>query len=64
MQLRTKSLLRDGLILLGVLAMLTLLAIGQIAAVVLIMVPMVFLFFGKRHQNEGESDGVDESPDR
>ena len=44
----TKTILRDALILCGVLAILTLLALGQIAASVLIMVPMVFLFFGKR----------------
>jgi hypothetical protein len=47
MKPRTRSYLRDMLILTGVLAILTLLALGQIAATVLIMVPLVFLFFGK-----------------
>jgi len=45
---KTRALLRDALILVGVIAMLTLLAIGQVAATILIMVPMVFLIFGKR----------------
>ncbi len=48
MKTRTRKLVIDALTLLGVLAMLTLLARGQIAATVLIMVPMVFVLFGKR----------------
>lgn len=46
-----RRLLRDALILLGVLAILSLLAAGQIAATVLIMVPMVFLIFGERQNH-------------
>jgi len=45
---RAHKLIVDALILVGILAMLTFLARGQIAATVLIMVPMVFLMFGKR----------------
>jgi hypothetical protein len=41
-------LIKDALVLLGVLAILTLLARGQIAATVLIMMPMVFLVCGAR----------------
>jgi hypothetical protein len=48
MKPRTRKLAVDALTLLGILAILTLLAKGQIAATVLIMVPMVFLIFGKR----------------
>jgi hypothetical protein len=47
--------IRDALILIGVLAILTMLALGQIAATVLIMVPMVFLLFGKRPEQRGEN---------
>lgn len=47
MSSRTKNLLRDGLTLVGVLAILTLLAHGQIAATVLIMVPLMFVWFGR-----------------
>lgn len=46
---RIGRLIRDGLILLGVLAILTLLAHGQVAATVLILLPMVFLIFGRRN---------------
>jgi hypothetical protein len=52
---RSPSLLRDAVTLLGILAILTLLAMGQIAATVLIMVPMVFLFFGKRRQDDQDA---------
>lgn len=45
---RSRKLVVDTLTLLGILAILALLASGQIAATVLIMVPMVFLVFGKR----------------
>ena len=45
---RTRTFVKDALILCGVLAILTLLAHGQIAATVLIMLPMVFLVFGMR----------------
>jgi hypothetical protein len=51
----SRSLLRDAAILVGVLTMLTMLALGQIAATVLIMVPMVFLFFGRRPERSGEN---------
>lgn len=44
---RARRLTVDALTLLGILAVLALLAQGQIAATVLIMVPMVFLIFGK-----------------
>jgi hypothetical protein len=53
---KTRSRLRDVLILVGVLAILTLLAVGQIAATVLIMVPMVFLLFGKRPEAGDHQD--------
>jgi hypothetical protein len=46
---RARRLIRDGLTVIGVLAILTLLAHGQIAATVLIMLPMVFLIFGRRN---------------
>jgi hypothetical protein len=52
---RSASLFKDGLIALGVIATLFLLAAGQVAATVLIMVPMVFLIFGRRQ---------DKRPDR
>ncbi|MGE5155717.1 MAG: hypothetical protein ACM3ST_17110 [Bdellovibrio bacteriovorus] len=41
-------LIREALLVLGVLAILSLLAQGQVAATVLIIVPMVFLAFGRR----------------
>jgi hypothetical protein len=41
-------LIRDALLVLGVLTILSLLAHGQVAATVLILVPMVFLAFGRR----------------
>jgi hypothetical protein len=44
---RIKTLLKDTLILAGVLAILTRLALGKIAATILIMMPMVFLLFGR-----------------
>lgn len=46
---RIRRLIRDGLIAIGVLAILTLLAHGQVAATVLILLPMVFLIFGRRN---------------
>lgn len=49
MKARTQTLIKEILILAGILAILTLLAHGQIAATVLIMMPMVFLIFGNRH---------------
>lgn len=45
---KSKRLIRDVLLVLGVLATLSLLAHGQIAATVLILLPMVFLAFGRR----------------
>jgi hypothetical protein len=48
MKPRVRKLAVDASILLGVLAILTLLAQGQIAATVLVLVPMIFLVFGKR----------------
>ncbi|MFY9976133.1 MAG: hypothetical protein WAK53_17905 [Chromatiaceae bacterium] len=45
---KQRSLIRDALMVAGVLAILTLLAHGQIAATVLIMVPLVFVAFGHR----------------
>ncbi len=42
------SLLRHALTLLGFLAILFLLAAGQIAATFLIMLPLAFVIFGKR----------------
>jgi len=45
---RARKRVVDALTLLGILAILALLANGQIAATVLIMGPMVFLVFGKR----------------
>ncbi|MEA3277811.1 MAG: hypothetical protein U9Q81_21525 [Pseudomonadota bacterium] len=50
MKPHTKKLLSDALILIGILLILTLLANGQIAASVLIIMPMVFLIFGSRKQ--------------
>jgi len=58
---KATSLLRDALIFIGVLAILTLLAAGQIAATVLIMVPMVFLLFGKRRREDSTPGEDDES---
>ena len=43
------------MILVGVLTMLTMLALGQVAATVLIMVPLVFLFFGRHPERGGEN---------
>lgn len=45
---KSKRLIREALLVLGVLAILSLLAQGQLAATVLVMVPMVFLAFGRR----------------
>jgi hypothetical protein len=45
---KPKRLIREALLVLCVLAILSLLAQGQVAATVLIMVPMVFLAFGRR----------------
>ena len=45
---KPRRLIRDALLVLGVLTILSLLAHGQIAATVLVMVPMVFLAFGRR----------------
>jgi len=58
---KTRALLRNALIFVGVLAILTLLAIGQIAATVLFMVPMVFLFFGKRPDGGSETGSDDKT---
>jgi hypothetical protein len=44
---RSRRLIADGLIILGVLAILSLLAAGQIAATVLVMLPLVFVAFGR-----------------
>jgi len=46
-----RTLINDALVLVGVIAILTLLAHGQIAATVLIMMPMVFLMFGSRNKD-------------
>jgi len=46
---RLRRLIADALLFVGVLLILTLLAHGQIAAVVLILLPMVFLIFGRRN---------------
>ncbi len=46
MKARYRLLLSDALTALAVVALLTCLAIGQIAAAVLIMLPLTFLFFG------------------
>jgi hypothetical protein len=43
----TRNFIRDALTLIGVLAILTLLAGGHIAATFLITMPMVFLLFGR-----------------
>jgi hypothetical protein len=48
MRSRTKTRIRQALMLCGFLGILTLLAKGQLAATVLLMVPMVFLIFGQR----------------
>lgn len=45
---KPKRLIREALLVLGFLAILSLLAHGQVAATVLIMVPMVFVAFGRR----------------
>lgn len=45
---RLKSLLKDAAMLTGILAVLTLLYFGQVAATVLIMLPLVLIAFGKR----------------
>jgi hypothetical protein len=45
---RTRALLRDALILMGMLVLLSLLAAGHIAATFLFLMPMAFLIFGKR----------------
>jgi sulfur transfer protein SufE len=45
---KPKRILRDALLVLGVLAILSLLAHGQVAATVLIIMPMIFLAFGRR----------------
>lgn len=45
---KQRTLIRDALIVAGVLAILTLLAHGQVAATILVMVPLVFLVFGRR----------------
>ena len=45
---KAHALIRDALMAACVLAILTLLAHGQVAAPVLIMVPLVFLAFGRR----------------
>lgn len=44
---RLKSILADAAMLVGILAILTLLYHGQIAATVLIMLPLVLIAFGK-----------------
>jgi len=44
---RLRSLLKDAAILVGILAILTLLYHGQVAASVLIMLPLVLIAFGK-----------------
>jgi hypothetical protein len=45
---KQRALIREALIVVCVLTILTLLARGHIAATVLIMVPLVFLIFGRR----------------
>jgi sulfur transfer protein SufE len=45
---KQRALIRDALIVAGVLAILTLLAHGQVAATILVLVPLVFLVFGRR----------------
>jgi len=45
---KQRALIRDALIVASVLAILTLLAHGQVAATILVMVPLVFLVFGRR----------------
>lgn len=44
---RIKTLLADAAMLVGILAILTLLYHGQVAATVLIMLPLVLIAFGK-----------------
>ena len=51
MKPRTRKLTHDALAVAGFLTIFTLLARGQIAATVLIVVPMVFLLFGRRPRN-------------
>lgn len=48
MRRTTQTRIKQALILLGILGILTLLANGQLAATILLMVPMVFLIFGRR----------------
>lgn len=48
MATKRRTVIRDLLIVAAVLAILTLLAHGQLAATVLIMMPLVFLIFGRR----------------
>lgn len=48
MEPKSQRLIREALLVLGVLAILSLLAQGQVAATVLVMMPMVFLAFGRR----------------
>jgi hypothetical protein len=47
---RSRRLITDGCMILGVLAILSLLAAGQIAATVLVTLPLVFVAFG-RHRD-------------
>jgi len=56
------SLLRKFLTLIGFLAILSLLAAGQLAAVFLLILPMAFLIFGRR-QDQNQRD-VSREPDR
>lgn len=45
---KARALIRDALIVACVLAILTLLAHGQVAATILLLMPLVFLAFGRR----------------
>ncbi len=53
--------LRKVLTLIGFLAILSLLAAGQIAATVLIILPLAFVIFGKKQGHPSQGGGADRS---